>query len=44
MKPVLLFCRSGNALKVLREQGFTLAKHMDGGINAWQAAGLPVTK
>jgi phage shock protein E len=47
-KPVLLYCRtghrSGSALEILQEQGFTEAKHMAGGINAWQAAGLPVTR
>jgi rhodanese-related sulfurtransferase len=47
-KPVLLYCRSGhrsgNALKVLLDHGYGNAKHMAGGITAWQAAGLPVTK
>jgi rhodanese-related sulfurtransferase len=47
-KPILLYCRSGhrsgNALKVLLGKGYAQAKHMEGGINAWQAAGLPVTK
>jgi len=47
-RPVLLYCRSGhrsgNALKTLQAAGFPEAKHMGGGINAWQAAGLPVTK
>jgi rhodanese-related sulfurtransferase len=47
-KPILLYCRSGhrsgNALKILQGKGYTQAKHMEGGINAWQAAGLPVTK
>jgi rhodanese-related sulfurtransferase len=47
-KPILLYCRSGhrsgNALKILVGKGYAQAKHMEGGINAWQAAGLPVTK
>lgn len=47
-KPILLYCRSGhrsgNALKLLHGQGYAQAKHVAGGINAWQAAGLPVTK
>jgi len=47
-KPVLLYCRSGhrsgNALKILQEQGYTEAKHIEGGITAWQAAGLPITR
>lgn len=47
-KPILLYCRSGHrsgmALKFLQEKGYAQAKHMEGGINAWKAAGLPVTK
>jgi rhodanese-related sulfurtransferase len=47
-KPVLLYCRTGHrsgvALRILEEHGFGNAKHMEGGINAWQAAGLPVTR
>jgi rhodanese-related sulfurtransferase len=47
-KPVLLYCRSGhrsgNALKILQGQGYKDTKHIEGGINAWQAAGLPVTR
>jgi rhodanese-related sulfurtransferase len=47
-KPVLLYCRSGHrsgiALKLLQGKGYTQAKHLDGGINAWTASGLPVTK
>ena len=47
-KPVLLYCRSGhrsgNALKILQSKGYTEAKHIEGGITAWQAAGLPVTR
>jgi rhodanese-related sulfurtransferase len=47
-KPTLLYCRSGHrsgqALKLLTEKGFPNATHIEGGINAWQAAGLPITK
>ncbi len=47
-KPVLLYCRSGHrsgvALKVLVDHGYANAKHLGGGINAWKAAGLPVTQ
>lgn len=47
-KPVLLYCRtghrSGTALKTLVGKGYTNATHMEGGIAAWQGAGLPVTK
>ncbi len=47
-KPILLYCRSGhrsgNALKMLVAKGYTQAKHIEGGISAWQAADLPVAK
>lgn len=47
-QPVLLYCRSGNrsgiALKILNDKGYTQAKHMSGGINAWKSSGMPVTK
>lgn len=46
--PVLLYCRSGHrsgtALKILLGKGYTRAKHMEGGITAWRAAGLPITR
>jgi rhodanese-related sulfurtransferase len=47
-KPVLLYCRTGHrsgiALRILQDSGYTQAKHMAGGINAWKSAGLPVTR
>jgi rhodanese-related sulfurtransferase len=47
-KPVLLYCRTGHrsaiALRILEDSGFTRAKHIAGGINAWKSAGLPVTR
>ncbi len=47
-RPVLLFCRSGNrsgrATALLREQGYDQATNVEGGITAWQRAGLPVTR
>lgn len=47
-KPLIVYCHSGNrsgqALKILLGQGFPDAKHMQGGISAWQRAGLPVTR
>jgi rhodanese-related sulfurtransferase len=36
--------RGGNALRILRAKGYAQAKHMEGGISAWKAAGLPITK
>lgn len=45
-KTVILTCRSGNrsgqATDFLRQQGFDNVHNMEGGIVAWQAAGLPV--
>jgi phage shock protein E len=45
--PYLVYCRSGNrsgqAMSVMAELGFTSAFDVDGGILAWAAAGLPVT-
>ena len=47
-KPLIVYCRSGNrsgqALKLLFKNGFKQAQHLEGGIIAWQAAGLPVTR
>lgn len=45
-KEVIITCRSGNrsgqVADFLRQQGFTNVHNMDGGILAWEAAGLPV--
>ncbi len=45
--PYLVYCRSGNrsgqALGVMEQIGFTSAVDVDGGIVAWTDAGLPVT-
>lgn len=47
-RQVLLFCRSGNrsgaATRLLREQGFEQAANVEGGIIAWQRAGLPLKR
>ena len=47
-KPLIVYCRSGHrssmALKVLAAKGFTQAKHMEGGLTAWSAAGLSVVR
>jgi rhodanese-related sulfurtransferase len=44
--PYLLYCRSGNrsgqALGVMEQLGFTSVANVDGGIIAWTGAGLPV--
>ncbi len=45
--PYLLYCRSGNrsgqTLDMMRDLGFTDVTEIDGGINAWTAAGEPVS-
>jgi rhodanese-related sulfurtransferase len=45
--PYLVYCRSGNrsgqALGVMEQLGFTSVVDVDGGIVAWTDAGLPVT-
>lgn len=42
----VVYCRSGNrsaqATALMADQGFTAVNDVDGGIVAWQAAGLPV--
>lgn len=47
-KPLIVYCRSGqrsaSALKTLRDAGFSQAKHLQGGIGAWQGAGLSVIR
>ncbi len=47
-KTVILTCRSGNrsgqAADFLRQQGYTNVHNMEGGITAWQQAGLPIEK
>jgi rhodanese-related sulfurtransferase len=44
----LIYCRSGKrsgaALLMMKDLGFTDAHDIAGGINAWTAAGLPVVK
>lgn len=45
-KPVALICRSGRrsaqALKLLEQAGFSAAVNVEGGMMAWEKAGLPV--
>jgi rhodanese-related sulfurtransferase len=45
-KPIALICRSGNrsgqAQKILERAGFTAAVNVEGGMVAWQKAGMPV--
>ncbi len=44
--PYLVYCRSGNrsgqTLALMEQLGFASASDVDGGIVAWQSAGLPV--
>ena len=45
-EPVYLICQSGNrskkAAEILKEVGFNNVINVTGGMNAWQAAGLPI--
>lgn len=47
-KPVLLYCASGRrsaaASTFLKQEGFTMVTDLDGGIHAWEAAGLTVSR
>ena len=47
-RPVALICRSGRrsarAAEILRQAGFSKVDNIEGGMNAWSAAGLPVLK
>jgi rhodanese-related sulfurtransferase len=47
-KPVILMCntgvQSGKAVALLRKAGFEKVFNLQGGLAAWQAAGLPVVK
>ena len=47
-KEVIVTCRSGNrsgqVTEYLRQEGFDNVHNMEGGIVAWEAAGLPVEK
>lgn len=47
-KPVFVYClagsRSADAAEALRKSGFKSIYNLDGGIEAWEKAGFPVTK
>lgn len=47
-KPILVNCQGGvrslKACDILRKQGFTNLNNLQGGLNAWVAAKLPVVK
>jgi rhodanese-related sulfurtransferase len=47
-KPVVVYCDSGSlaaaAVRQLKEQGFTQAFTLRGGLTAWRAENLPVSK
>ncbi len=47
-KPVVVYCEtgatSGSAARKLAEQGFTKAVNLRGGLQAWRAENLPVTR
>jgi rhodanese-related sulfurtransferase len=47
-RPVIVYCERGNsavtALRTLAAQGFTKAVNLRGGLGAWRAENLPVTR
>lgn len=47
-RPIVVLCRSGNrsgvAVQMLRQQGFTDVQNLRGGILAWMRAGQPVQR
>lgn len=47
-KPVLIYCNSGNtatrAIRLLKKAGFENINNLEGGINAWKEASMPLTK
>ncbi|MDR2637169.1 MAG: rhodanese-like domain-containing protein [Zoogloeaceae bacterium] len=47
-RALLLVCasgiRSGQACSRLEKRGFQKLNHLDGGVDAWQRAGLPLTR
>lgn len=47
-KPTVVYCntgaQSGSAAKILKKDGFTTVNNLGGGIRAWQAANLPISK
>lgn len=47
-KRIILYCassgRSALAAKTLKEMGYSNVAHIEGGINAWKASGLPVVQ
>jgi rhodanese-related sulfurtransferase len=47
-KPLIVYCdtgsRAGKALGALKKQGFERVVNLNGGLGAWQQAGLPVEK
>ncbi len=47
-KPLILVCasgvRSGQACAQLQKLGFTRVNNLDGGVHAWEKAGLPIKR
>lgn len=47
-KTYFMYCkagvRSGKAVDVMQEMGFANVYHMEGGLDAWKEAGLPLNK
>ncbi len=47
-KPIIVYCRSGHrsgmALRLLMDKGFTEVSHIQGGLMGWLQNGLPVER
>jgi rhodanese-related sulfurtransferase len=47
-KPIVLYCRSGyragKAAEALQKYGYTNLRHLEGDMQGWSKAGLPVAK
>lgn len=47
-RPIIVACQSGGrstrAIQLLQDAGFTQLLNLDGGLGAWEAAGLPVER
>jgi rhodanese-related sulfurtransferase len=45
---VLIYCasgiRSGRAMELMKEKGFKEIYNLEGGLNAWREAGMPIVK
>lgn len=47
-RPIIIVCRSGNrsaqAVRMLKQMGYETVYNLGGGLHAWRAANLPISK